>query len=101
MAHKLKSPRIAEDFYAIQQGAYGQIELITGGTAASTAGQYFGRIFAQNAVVVDYSSVDFEGTVSVALTGVIIPAGAHIDGLFTSITVTTGKIICNRASVDE
>lgn len=101
MAQKLKSPRIAEHYRAIKSGAYGQARFETAGTATSTSGEYFGRIFAEGAATVNYTSVDFDGNTIGTFTGVVIPAGSWIDGVFTDITVTASNIVCNYASIDE
>ena len=94
---ELENPAI---FNKAAAGGFGQVELVTGGTAASPTNQEFASIYAVTDAVFNYTSAANPNYGSASFTSVDVPAGSFFIAHMKTIVVTTGTIICNCLTED-
>lgn len=95
--NNLETPAI---FNKAASGGFGQIELVTGGTAATPTNQEFASVYAVTDAVINYTSAASPNYGSASFTSVDIPAGSYYVAHMKTIVVTTGTVICNCLTED-
>ena len=95
--NNLETPAI---FNKAAAGGFGQIQLVTGGTAASETNQEFASIYAVTDAVFNYTSAASPNYGSASFTSVDLPAGSYFVAHMKTIVVTTGTILCNCLTED-
>jgi len=87
-------------FNKAASGGFGQIQLVTGGTAASETNQEFASIYAETDAGFNYTSAANPNYGTASFTGIAVAAGGYFVAHMKTIVVTTGTILCNCLTED-
>ncbi len=94
MAHKLKKFDVELHWRMATSGAYGLRVLAPAATSA--VGEFICEIYASTAATVTATAVTGDNLAALA-----VPAGTSIQGVFSSVTATTGTLLCKLCSANE